>query len=133
MLLLDGFDDVAFPIVGPAVIEATEAALFDAAAEQRGAAMTTVLGQQPGLAGGVAEENQVLPEHSDPDGVAGCSPTADIRAQVRRALNGKPEAPPHLARGSPGAHADQRVHLFVGKRHPLPPIYLTSQRWLSHA
>src|SRR6266478_7537238 len=59
-------DDVAFGVELPAVIEATQAALFVASERERGLAMGAGLPEQAELSVAVAERNELLAEELNP-------------------------------------------------------------------
>src|SRR5688572_7170322 len=77
---------MAIAVELPAVIRALDAIAFDLAVAQRAAAMGADIGQAGGLAGLVAEQHEVLPQHPN---------FARLVGELRRLQGGIPEIDEH--------------------------------------
>src|SRR2546428_2998447 len=108
-------DAVAFAAVLPAVVDAAQAFFLVATEEERGAAVRTMVLDEPDLAGRDAKGDQVLAHEPDADGR-----TVPLR-QLARHEGGHPVLAQHRAHRRAGSDATEQLVVFPGK-HRLPPL-----------
>jgi hypothetical protein len=109
-------DAVAVNVEFPAVVNATQAALFVATEEETRAAMRTVLIEKADLAVRVAESDQVFAKDAKSNGVR------IGRWQLGRKQRRQPEAAKELAHGRTWPGATQKVVLCLTQHACLPVL-----------